>query len=109
MSPRVPRDSFSSRVLTSQLPLIHRNAAQLSLNSFEIGRKLGRGKFGRVYLARTRAAPHFIVALKCLWKHEIVKDRVEKQVRREIEIQQNLRWARSKRAQRALAASRSDS
>jgi aurora kinase len=66
----------------------------LSIASFEIGRKLGRGKFGRVYLARTRAKPHFIVALKLLWKHEIVKDKVERQVRREIEIQQNLRWVR---------------
>ncbi len=64
----------------------------LSIASFEIGRKLGRGKFGRVYLARTKAKPHFIVALKLLWKHEIVKDKVERQVRREIEIQQNLRW-----------------
>jgi aurora kinase, other len=63
----------------------------LSIASFEIGRKLGRGKFGRVYLARTKAKPHFIVALKLLWKHEIVKDKVERQVRREIEIQQNLR------------------
>jgi aurora kinase len=63
----------------------------LSLPAFEIGRPLGKGKFGRVYLARTKAAPHFIVALKCLHKGEIVQGRVEKQVRREIEIQQNLR------------------
>lgn len=62
-----------------------------SLTSFEIGRKLGRGKFGRVYLARTRAPPHFVCAIKCLMKDEIKKDKVEKQVRREIEIQQNLR------------------
>ncbi|CAK9784356.1 kinase-like protein [Cutaneotrichosporon oleaginosum] len=63
----------------------------LSLAAFQIGRPLGKGKFGRVYLARTKAAPHFIVALKCLNKGEIVNGRVEKQVRREIEIQQNLR------------------
>lgn len=63
----------------------------LSLHSFQIGRPLGKGKFGRVYMARTKAAPHFIVALKCLHKSEIVAGRVEKQVRREIEIQQNLR------------------
>lgn len=63
----------------------------LSLHSFQIGRPLGKGKFGRVYMARTKAAPHFIVALKCLHKAEIVAGRVEKQVRREIEIQQNLR------------------
>lgn len=63
----------------------------LSLPSFQIGRPLGKGKFGRVYLARTKTAPHFIVALKCLHKQEIVAGKVEKQVRREIEIQQNLR------------------
>jgi len=53
---------------------------------------LGKGKFGRVYLARTKAPPHFIVALKCLHKAEIITGKVEKQVRREIEIQQNLRY-----------------
>ncbi|WRT67907.1 uncharacterized protein IL334_004881 [Kwoniella shivajii] len=63
----------------------------LSLPAFQIGRPLGKGKFGRVYLARTKAPPHFIVALKCLHKAEIVQGKVEKQVRREIEIQQNLR------------------
>lgn len=67
------------------------SAVHLSLHSFQIGRPLGKGKFGRVYMARTKAAPHFIVALKCLHKAEIVAGRVEKQVRREIEIQQNLR------------------
>jgi aurora kinase len=64
----------------------------LSLPAFAIGRPLGKGKFGRVYLARTKAPPHFIVALKCLHKSEIIAGKVEKQVRREIEIQQNLRW-----------------
>ncbi|KAK8858696.1 hypothetical protein IAR55_002925 [Kwoniella newhampshirensis] len=63
----------------------------LSLPAFTIGRPLGKGKFGRVYLARTNAPPHFIVALKSLNKAEIIQGRVEKQVRREIEIQQNLR------------------
>lgn len=63
----------------------------LTLPSFEIGRPLGKGKFGRVYMARTKAPPQFIVALKCLHKQEIVAGKVEKQVRREIEIQQNLR------------------
>ena len=42
-------------------------------------------------MVRTKVEPHFIVALKTLYKSEIVENRVEKQVRREIEIQQNLR------------------
>ncbi|KAH0832146.1 kinase-like protein [Lanmaoa asiatica] len=61
------------------------------LNSFDIGRPLGKGKFGRVYMVRTKVEPYYILALKCLYKSEIVQSRVEKQTRREIEIQQNLR------------------
>lgn len=61
------------------------------LSDFEIGRPLGKGKFGRVYMVRTKTAPRYILALKCLSKAEIIQSRVEKQIRREIEIQQNLR------------------
>lgn len=58
---------------------------------FEIGRPLGKGKFGRVYLARERTS-NFICALKVLYKSELQHGSgVEKQVRREIEIQSNLR------------------
>jgi hypothetical protein len=61
------------------------------LTDFDIGRPLGKGKFGRVYMVRTKVEPNYILALKCLYKSEIVQARVEKQIRREIEIQQNLR------------------
>ncbi|KAI0299493.1 kinase-like domain-containing protein [Russula brevipes] len=61
------------------------------LTDFDIGRPLGKGKFGRVYMVRTKVEPNYILALKCLYKSEIVQSRVEKQIRREIEIQQNLR------------------
>ncbi|TFY73462.1 hypothetical protein EWM64_g10550 [Hericium alpestre] len=61
------------------------------LYDFDIGRPLGKGKFGRVYMVRTKCEPQYILALKCLYKSEIVQSRVEKQIRREIEIQQNLR------------------
>ena len=61
------------------------------MTDFDIGRPLGKGKFGRVYMVRTKAEPHYILALKCLYKSEIVTSRVEKQIRREIESQQNLR------------------
>ncbi|KAG5940556.1 hypothetical protein E4U59_002351 [Claviceps monticola] len=60
------------------------------LGMFEIGRPLGKGKFGRVYLARERTSG-FVCALKVLHKHELQKGGVERQVRREIEIQSNLR------------------
>ncbi|WVR06452.1 hypothetical protein IAU60_003483 [Kwoniella sp. DSM 27419] len=81
----------SARILEMESGGISGGSIPLSLPAFQIGRPLGKGKFGRVYLARTKAPPHFIVALKCLHKAEIVQGKVEKQVRREIEIQQNLR------------------
>lgn len=60
------------------------------LGMFEIGKPLGKGKFGRVYLARERANG-FVCALKVLHKSELQQGKVEKQVRREIEIHSNLR------------------
>ncbi|XP_076291809.1 aurora kinase B [Lasioglossum baleicum] len=62
---------------------------QWTLNDFEIGSPLGRGKFGRVYLAREKHT-QYMVALKTLYKVELMKGRVEKQVMREIEIQTHL-------------------
>jgi aurora kinase len=72
---------------------------QWSLHDFELGHPLGKGKFGRVFVARTRAtpgsngasAPGYIIALKALYKDEIRKEGLELQVRRELEIQMNLR------------------
>lgn len=60
-----------------------------TLNDFEIGKRLGRGKFGRVYLAREKKTK-YLVALKLIYKAEIVRFGVERQVRREIEIQSQL-------------------
>ncbi|KAL5519789.1 hypothetical protein ACEPAG_1449 [Sanghuangporus baumii] len=70
---------------------VERPTRDWNLASFDIGRPLGKGKFGRVYMVRTRCEPRYILALKCLYKSEIVESKVEKQIRREIEIQQNLR------------------
>ncbi|KAI1074731.1 kinase-like protein [Whalleya microplaca] len=75
-----------SVVLVEQLSI----PKQFHLGMFEIGRPLGKGKFGRVYLARERTSG-FICALKVLHKSELQQGRVERQVRREIEIQSNLR------------------
>ncbi|KAJ3750120.1 other/AUR protein kinase [Lentinula detonsa] len=62
-----------------------------SLHAFDIGRPLGKGQFGRVYMVRTKSPPQFILALKTLYKAQLVKDGCERQLRREIEIQMNLR------------------
>lgn len=61
-----------------------------SLEDFEIGAPLGKGKFGHVYLAREKRSG-YIVALKMLFKSEMASGNVEKQLRREIEIQSHLR------------------
>ncbi|GJQ14801.1 hypothetical protein GpartN1_g6592.t1 [Galdieria partita] len=61
-----------------------------TLDDFDIGRPLGRGKFGNVYLAREKKTK-FVIALKILFKSQLVKAGVEHQLRREIEIQSHLR------------------
>ncbi|XP_055963430.1 aurora kinase A [Sorex fumeus] len=63
---------------------------QWTLDDFEIGRPLGKGKFGNVYLAREKQSK-FILALKVLFKAQLEKAGVEHQLRREVEIQSHLR------------------
>ncbi|XP_021011456.1 aurora kinase A isoform X3 [Mus caroli] len=63
---------------------------QWTLEDFDIGRPLGKGKFGNVYLARERQSK-FILALKVLFKTQLEKANVEHQLRREVEIQSHLR------------------
>lgn len=65
--------------------------AAWTLDDFEIGKPLGKGKFGNVYLARERTK-HYIIALKVLFKKDIEKHNVLHQMKREIEIQYHLRW-----------------
>lgn len=60
------------------------------MENFDIGRPLGKGKFGNVYLARERQSK-FILALKVLFKNQLEKAGVEHQLRREVEIQSHLR------------------
>jgi len=61
-----------------------------TLNDFEIGSALGRGKFGSVFMARERNS-NYIVALKVLHKKQITQKKVMHQLKREIEIQMNLK------------------
>lgn len=61
-----------------------------TLEDFDIGKPLGKGKFGNVYLAREKKSK-YIVALKVLFKNQLQKAQVEHQLRREIEIQSHLR------------------
>merc|ERR1719389_1443717 len=61
-----------------------------SLQDIDIGCRLGTGKFGAVYVARERRSG-FVFALKVLDKQQLIKHRVEHQLRREIEIQSHCR------------------
>jgi aurora kinase, other len=61
-----------------------------TLDDFELGRPLGRGKFGQVWLARERSRG-YIVALKIIPIREIQNAETARQVRREIDIHSNLR------------------
>jgi aurora kinase len=84
---RDPRNSYASVSIPAA---VTQPTREFHLGMFEIGRPLGKGKFGRVYLAKERKNG-FVCALKVLHKHELQKNKVEKQLRREIEIQSNLR------------------
>jgi len=61
-----------------------------SMEDIDVGRRLGGGKFGSVYVARCRRSG-FCFALKILNKAQLIKHRVEHQLRREIEIQSHCR------------------
>lgn len=61
-----------------------------TVSDFDLGRPLGKGKFGNVYLAREKKS-HYVVALKVLFKSQIIDSEIEHQVRREVEIHCRLR------------------
>ena len=57
---------------------------------FDIGKPLGRGKFGNVYMAREKASK-VVVALKVIFKKQVEKHNVHAQLKDEIEIQTRLK------------------
>lgn len=61
-----------------------------SLDDFEIGRELGAGKFGQVYLAREKNSRK-VVALKVLVKEQLKAAGVAHQLRKEVEIHSRIR------------------
>lgn len=62
------------------------NPTEWSINDFELGMVIGRGGFGKVYLARTRKE-HFVCALKLVKAKDLRKKNSIKLICREIEIQ----------------------
>ena len=61
-----------------------------SIQDFEIGKPLGKGKYGHVYMAREKKTK-FIVAIKILFKRHLLKNNVANQLRREVEIHSHLK------------------
>ena len=64
----------------------------LKLSDFLIGKKLGEGQFGKVYLAKLKYT-QFICAIKIINKKQLLQGSLQllNQVRREIEIQSHLK------------------
>ncbi|XP_076012775.1 aurora kinase B-like [Genypterus blacodes] len=63
---------------------------KFTLHDFDIGRPLGKGNYGNVYMARVKKL-QAVVALKVLFKSQMENEGVEHQLRREIEIQSHLK------------------
>ncbi|CDO92122.1 unnamed protein product [Kluyveromyces dobzhanskii CBS 2104] len=62
----------------------------MTLQDFEIGKILGKGKFGKVYCVKHKETG-LICALKAMEKKEIIQYTIQKQFRREVEIQSSFR------------------
>lgn len=80
----------SSQAKTDDASRKKRASPEWRLQDFEIGRPLGKGKFGNVYLAREKKSK-FVIALKVMFKTQLQSNNVEHQLQREIEIQSHLR------------------
>lgn len=65
------------------------NCKKMTLNDFEIGKVLGKGKLGKVYCVRHKESG-FISAIKVMSKKDLIDLKLEKNFRREIEIQLKL-------------------
>lgn len=92
-SKQVKADSTETNTVTSTVNNTNKDQSQKrkwTLADFDIGKPLGKGKFGNVYLAREKISK-FLVAIKVLFKSAIKEFNNEHQVRREIEIQSHLR------------------
>lgn len=80
------RQSHSVPTVPTRVPT---RGSRLLLSDFEIGKVLGKGKLGKVYCVRHRLSG-LICAIKAMSKKELVLLKLEKNFRREIEVQRNL-------------------
>jgi hypothetical protein len=78
-----PRQSSEQSLLNFSCLL---REEELQLSQFEVGRKLGRGRFGDVYMAR-EGRSGVVVAIKMISKKEVREAQMEGQLAQEIKIQ----------------------
>ncbi|KAH5002094.1 non-specific serine/threonine protein kinase [Parastagonospora nodorum] len=89
-SPSGPTPDTSAQPSSDPTPHIPlQGPSALTPRNFEVGGSLGKGKFGRVYLAR-HISTNYICALKIISKASISSTSEETLIRREIEVHQNL-------------------
>lgn len=79
------KKTFEDQKLDEEREFQSINLKKFKIEDFELGMKLGKGKFGNVYLAREKAT-NYIVALKILNKIEVQRLNGEKLIVREIKI-----------------------
>jgi serine/threonine protein kinase len=73
------RESTNQSLLNFSTMLIPREGEELSLTQFEVGRKLGKGRFGDVYMARDLRTG-FVLAIKMINKKDVKEAGMETQV-----------------------------
>ena len=91
---KAPRFVLTSPVAKSSRPsswdaVPAASAREWNLDDFEMGKPLGRGKFGNCYVAREKMSG-VVVALKVQSKAPMLLDGAEHNLRREVEIQSRL-------------------
>ena len=86
-----PEDHSHQRVVRRKKSAKKKQAQQAwKLSDFEIGRSLGSGKFGNVYLARSKKEKK-VVAMKVIFMAHIKREGLVHQLKREIETHARIR------------------
>ncbi|OMJ18706.1 Serine/threonine-protein kinase ark1 [Smittium culicis] len=88
---RFARNDSVKKYLDRKPPEASSQQKTWKITDFDLGKPLGKGKFGSAYLAR-EIKSGFICAIKVLNKSELRENKIEKQLRREVEIQSHLRF-----------------
>jgi len=79
-------EQMDTKLSLQKLPSASRH---MTLSDFEIGKVLGKGKLGKVYCVKHKTSG-YVAALKVMAKKDLIDLKLEKNFRREIEIQSNL-------------------